>query len=162
MIFNFARPFESAKKGGWTSQPECFFVGKITGPLLLRPSGTTVMIGVQFRPHGATQVLGLPMALLNDLAIDLQDQPQQLRREFERIRNLPSQSLSLQALDALMSTMATRNHVDNERLACAVRVIEQSGGLMNIDRVARSVGWTARQLQRRFKDGVGISPKYFA
>jgi AraC-like DNA-binding protein len=110
----------------------------------------------------AAQVFGPPIYELNDLAIDLRDYSQKLRLEFERIRNFPSLALSLQALDALKAGVATRNRVDDERLSCAVRVIERSGGLMNIDRVARRVGWGARQLQRRFRDEVGISPKYFA
>jgi hypothetical protein len=87
MIFNFARPFESIARGVWSSQPECFFVGQITGPLLLRPLGITVMIGVQFWPHGAAQVFESPIYELNDLAIDLRDYSQKLRLEFERIRN---------------------------------------------------------------------------
>ena len=41
-------------------------------------------------------------------------------------------------------------------------MIQSSGGLINIDRVAQNAGWSARQLQRQFGDRVGISPKFFA
>src|SRR5277367_290588 len=47
LILNFGSPFESLANCAWNTQPKCFFVGQITGPLLLRPSGTAGMLGVQ-------------------------------------------------------------------------------------------------------------------
>jgi hypothetical protein len=72
IILNFANPFESNTNGTWKSQPECFFVGQITGPLLLRPSGPAGMLGIQFRPQGAIHLLRLPMSQLTDSSIALE------------------------------------------------------------------------------------------
>src|SRR5271170_5540445 len=99
LILNFGNPFESYTKGVWKSQPECFFVGQITGPLLLRPSGPAGMLGIQFRPHGATQLLRLPMWELTDSAIALENLSRRLFRELERVRHLPSLTQALAALD---------------------------------------------------------------
>src|SRR5208282_6141946 len=66
LILNFGRPFESLTKGAWKPQPVCFFVGQITGPLLLRPAGPAGMLGIDFRPHGAARLLGRPMCELTD------------------------------------------------------------------------------------------------
>jgi AraC-like DNA-binding protein len=162
IIINFAQPFESAASGAWTCQPQCFFVGQITRPLLLRPSGCTAIIGIQFRPSGAAPVLGLPMTGLADSEIDLQDLSQKLHQEFARIRDFSSMSRALQALDPLISSLANRNRLHDDQLSQAIAMIHRSGGLINIDSVAQSAGWSARHLQRQFKDRVGVSPKFFA
>src|SRR6267142_497155 len=36
LILNLRRPFQSLQSEQWYSQPDCFFVGQITGPLLVR------------------------------------------------------------------------------------------------------------------------------
>jgi AraC-like DNA-binding protein len=51
---------------------------------------------------------------------------------------------------------------DGRRVARAVRAIDASGGLIAIDRLARSMGTTRRHLERLFLDRVGISPKRLA
>ena len=44
----------------------------------------------------------------------------------------------------------------------AVKLIEDEGGQIAVANVARRLGVSPRQLQRRFNDVVGIGPKYFA
>src|SRR5580700_5733836 len=83
LILNFGNPFESHTDGVWNSQPECFFVGQITGPLLLRPSGPALMLGIQFRPQGARQLLRFPICELTDSAIRLEDLSRRLFRQLE-------------------------------------------------------------------------------
>jgi AraC-like DNA-binding protein len=162
IILNFARPFESAAQGTWTLQPQCFFVGQITGPLRLRPSGATAMIGIQFRPHGAAQLLGLSVGGLADCAVTLEDLSLHLYKEFARIRNFPSLAQAQQAIDLLMVSLSGGLRQEEHQLSRAIHLIEGSGGLMSIDGVAAAVGWSTRQLQRRFNDEVGLSPKFFA
>jgi AraC-like DNA-binding protein len=44
----------------------------------------------------------------------------------------------------------------------AVRLIEAAGGQISVAKLARRLGISPRQLQRRFSDVVGVGPKYFA
>ncbi len=161
LILNFGNPFESHKDGVWTSQPECFFVGQITGPLLLRPSGPAGMLGITFRPHGATQLLGLPMCELTDSAVALADLSRRLFRELERVRELSSLTQALAALDPILHAFAEQTLIDDDPVSYAVRDIERTSGLVRVSEVADRIGWSTRQLQRRFKDSVGMSPKLF-
>jgi AraC-like DNA-binding protein len=160
LILNFANPFQSQTDGVWKSQPECFFVGQITGPLLLRPSGPAEMLGIQFRPYGAAQLLGLPMCELTDSAIALEDLSRRLARELERLRQLPSLTRALAVLDSILHAFSQQACTDDP-VSYAVRAIEGTGGLTSVRDVADHIGWSTRQLQRRFKDTVGISPKLF-
>jgi AraC-like DNA-binding protein len=52
--------------------------------------------------------------------------------------------------------------VVDERVAAASGLIEASGGDMRIDVVARRVGLSRRQLERRFRRCTGLTPKTFA
>jgi AraC-like DNA-binding protein len=161
LILNFGNPFESLTKGVWNSQPGCFFVGQITGPLLLRPSGPAGMLGIDFRPHGAASLLGLPICELTDSAIALEDLSRRLFRELERVRDLSSLTQALTALDPALCAFAEQSRIDDDPVSWAVREIERSSGMMSVRDVADRIGWSTRQLQRRFKDSVGISPKLF-
>jgi AraC-like DNA-binding protein len=162
LILNMGQPFQSYTNGVWNSQPECFFVGQITGPFLLRPSGPAAMLGIQFRPHGAARLLRLPMCELADSAIALEDLSRRLFRSLEPVRHLPSLTLALAALDPILRTFAEPERTEDNLVVQAARDIERAGGLTSVRDVANRIGWSTRQLQRRFKDVVGISPKLFA
>ena len=47
-------------------------------------------------------------------------------------------------------------------ISYAVKSIDRTNGLVSIENLAERVGWSTRQLQRRFKSAVGISPKLFS
>jgi AraC-like DNA-binding protein len=161
LILNFGRPFESLANGVWRSQTECFFIGQITGPLLLRPCGPAGMLGIDFHPHGAAQLLGLPMAELTDSAVALETLSQNLMRELQRLRDVCTLTDALTMIDAILYRFIARTAMDDDSVSYAVREIERTGGWTSISKVAADVGWSTRQLQRRFKESVGISPKLF-
>jgi len=161
MILNFANPFESQSSGSWQPQPACFLMGQITGPLLLRPSGSAGIVGIQFRPHGVTQLLQLPISELTNSAVALEDLSCRLSRQLERLRDFSSLEQAVAALDSTLQGIVRRVPSGDDPISYAVRAIERTRGLISMENVAERVGWNARQLQRRFKSAVGISPKLF-
>jgi AraC-like DNA-binding protein len=162
IILNFANPFESYTNGNWKAQPEAFFVGQITGPLLLRPCGAASMLGIQFRPQGATQLLRLPISELTDSAIAIEDLSRRLFRDLERVRDLSLPTQAAAAVDRVLQAFVEEAEDHDDAVVYAVREIERTRGLMSVEAVADRIGWSTRQLQRRFKDAVGISPKLFS
>jgi AraC-like DNA-binding protein len=134
LILNLGHPYEALTERGWQRQPRRFFIGQITAPLLLRATGPFRMIGINFHPHAASQLLGIPMCELTDTAaISLDDFSGGLFRQLDRI----------------------------EVLAFAVKELELVGGLTSVAAVANHVGLSSRQFQRRFIEAVGIAPKLF-
>jgi transcriptional regulator GlxA family with amidase domain len=56
----------------------------------------------------------------------------------------------------------SRSNRDDKLLSAAVAEFESSGGSTDVAGVADQLGLSSRQLQRRFRDAVGISPKLFS
>ena len=161
LILNLGRPFQSQKSEQWHSQPACFFVGQITGPFLVRPGGPATVIGVRFQPHGASQLLGLPMDELTDSVVSLDDISRRLHCRFERLRELCSVSEQLAALDRILLEHSERIEKDDTLVSVAVGECVRTGGLIGVRHLADRIGLSSRQFERRFRSAVGISPKLF-
>lgn len=142
LIFNLGRPFESLRDGAWHEQPQSFLVGQLTGPMQIRPTGPARIMGIRFCPEGAAALLRLPMHELTGREVSLQDLPAALRTP--------------ESLDRL-----ARNCKVDRLAREAVRLIEARGGAVDVGRVARRLGVSIRQIERRFKESVGLSPKLF-
>lgn len=50
----------------------------------------------------------------------------------------------------------------DEKIAEAVRIVEENSGEVRISEIANAVGLSARQLERRFGKSAGLTPKQFA
>ena len=162
LILNLGDPYEAQTNRGWQLQPQFFFIGQITSPLLIRATGPFRMIGINFYPHTASQLLKIPMCELTDTAaISLDDFSGQRFHEFNRIEELRSPLEWFPALDGIIHSLAECGVNDNGLLSVAVRKLEQAGGLMSIATVADHVGLSSRQFERRFTRAVGITPKLF-
>jgi hypothetical protein len=94
LILNLGRPYESRADDVWTRQPQCFLIGQITGPLVLRSSGGVRMIGVTFHPHTAGQLLNVPIGELTQKAVSVDDISRDLHRLVQRNRNAGSSRIS--------------------------------------------------------------------
>lgn len=152
LILNLGRPFESCDEGVWRVQPRCFVAGQITGPLLLRSAGAARILGVHFRPHGLPALTGMPASELTGRIAPLDD----LSRNIAVIGEIDS----VCELEARLVRLAS-SPVD-AKVGEAVRQLERSNGTRDIASLARDFGMSTRQLERRFLDGVGLSPKVFS
>jgi len=152
LICNLGQPFEAFRDGEWRRQPQLFLAGQITGPLLLRPSGPVKIAGVHFHPHGASRVFGQPMHELADRFAPVADLAPALARELENAAGI-----------AHLEAALLRGSNGGDRLTEeAVRRIALAKGAADIAALARDLGVSCRQLERRFRDHVGLSPKLFS
>jgi methylphosphotriester-DNA--protein-cysteine methyltransferase len=161
LILNLGQPFESFANGLWQAQPACFLAGQITGPLLLRPNGPAKILGVRFLPQGAGRILGLPMSETTDSIIPVQDLSPALARGLDRARESAAIAGQAAAVEAAIGECARVNGKDDHLIDEAVRRIAAARGALDLVRLARDLGISLRQLERRFLRIVGLSPKLF-
>ena len=147
LILNLDQPFESLQDGRWQAQPQTFFAGQLTGPLRLRAPSATRILGVRFRPGGAGQLLGVPMQETTD-------------------RVIPAADLGLRSLGELTTVAALERALPAMERGSPDELADEAARLLaaapDVGAVAVRLGVSSRQLERRFKRRVGMSPKHFA
>jgi len=158
LILNWSQPLEAFRNGQWHRQPRCFLAGQIDGPLLLRPNGPAKMLGIRFHPHGAGALLGAPMHDLSGRFTPLQDLSSALSRKIDRALESSDPIADVEA--ALWSVQGASCEGDLV-IAEAVRRITLTLGASDVAALARELGLSTRQLERRFQAAVGLAPKLF-
>ena len=149
--------------GAFDAAPEAVVVGpssRHSARLLL--AGPVAAFHVAFQPTGFQRLFGVGMAPLSDVAVATGD-------------------LGLKPLDALVdgirqasdfpSRVQAADHWLAHRLAWAraaepldhvARLIRRANGAPQVARMAERLDLSPRQLQRRFIDRVGLTPKLYA
>lgn len=164
MIFHLGTPFmvEQAS-GGFRRSPGSLVAGQITRCLRMFPTGPYQMVGVRFQPWGASAFLDAPIhqftnriepvdSVWSDGFATLRDRIASTRFENDRIQFVRQ---------ALIERLCGRSRHDALVEHCIERLIA-SEGRITIDELIGPHTVGARQLERRFRDVVGIPPKLLA
>ena len=164
LIFHFRERFHAiAATGVPTRQPPSFVVGLLTSPFVIAPAGLVDTMAVRFRPGGAYPFFAVPLSTLTDRAVGL-DQlwgSAAARRVWQQLAD--TSGCAARAATISRELLTRRASVEPDRAtASAVGDLVGTSGRARIDRVAARAGLTARHLQRRFADRVGVSPKVLA
>ncbi len=159
LILNFGARFSQHSDGRRVLQPRHFFVGQMTGPILISPTGKVELLGIRFHPGGTAAFLRLPMNELTDQLAELGSLSSELERELlsagERGSSLKEKSAAVES--ALLARLL-RRHPNLSSLRLAARIVD-SAGLISVDQLAADAGISSRQLERRFMREVGVGPK---
>ena len=158
LVLNWARPFEALQDGQWRRQPMSFLAGQIDRPLLLRSQSPSKMLGIGFQPHGAAKLLGIPMHELSRRFTPLDDLSTQLAIDLHLALQMPDPIAAVEAVILRRAIAAPRG---DEVIEEAVLRITLSKGAVDLARLARDLGLSTRQLERRFQTSVGLPPKLF-
>ncbi len=158
LILNLGQPFESLQNGEWRPQPRCFFAGQIDSPLMLRPCGQARVLGIRFHPHGAAAIFANPMHELSGRFAPLEYLSSGLSRNINDALEAPD---PVAAVEAALFSAVSRSRAVDPLLAEAVRRIGNAVGPFEIAALARDLGISPRQFERRFNAAVGLSPKVF-
>lgn len=148
---------------GFGKSPDAAVVGPMTEPRVeLGFLGEIETFTVHFKPTGLSRLFGLPMNTLVDDAADvadvLADQGRQLVDGVRRARTFEQRVDHAEAwARQLLADARAVNVIDH----IAGLLADEHGG-HEVQSLARRAGLSARQLQRRFVDQVGVAPKLYA
>lgn len=156
------RFLEISRAGLHSTQPPCFLVGVLTSPFVVRPAGAVDTIGVRFRPGCAYRFFNEPLAAFADRAVSLEHLWGAAARElWERLAATDDEVARIDLISqALLERFAGADH--DPITASAVGDLVHSAGRASVGVLASRAGVTPRQLQRRFAERVGASPKLLA
>nr|BFE38284.1 AraC family transcriptional regulator [Actinomadura rugatobispora] len=121
--------------------------------------------GVQLdlTPLGAYTLLGVPMALLTNIAVELADLIGPAAGELvERLAGEPGWPERFDLLDRFLLHRLEIGPSPAAEVVRAWQVLEATGGMAPVAELAGEVGWSRRHLTHRFKEQVGLPPKVMA
>jgi len=135
-------------------------VGPLLGPLEVGLTGDVHVVGVCVRPGAGFAVLGLPADAVAGAAVPLRDLP---GAGATAVEEAVAGACDGRALAELASRLTPRCRNRGPDASCleAARRLRVSPGLA-IPAVAAALGLSVRQLERRFRASVGLTPKAFA
>jgi AraC-like DNA-binding protein len=160
LILNFgARFIEYDDAGNAERQPLNFLVGQITRPILIAPSGTVQLIGIRFHPGGTFPFFRFPMHEITNNIVEVGALGHSIERDLvDRAWDEPSLLQKVTAVENSLFERARNCKHDSWIVGLAARIVDHRGRV-SVDSLALLAGVTSRQLERRFLQEVGISPK---
>jgi len=163
LIVRRGRPYQERDRAGtWRAQPDLLFAGQLTRPLVLRSRGAVAVIGIRFTPAGAWAFVGRPLATCTDRRIALAalhgaPAAATLRAELARVDDEREWiAIAGRYVGARIGAMQGRRDAAVE--LCVERMLA-SEGRVTLAALSALAGVGERQLQRRFAEVVGISPR---
>ncbi len=126
--------------------------GQWTRPVQVRATGRTGVVIVSFYPWGAYPFLGFPLCEIADTHLEME-------AAFRDAPELSPCARVRQIQRYLCARLREDRH--DALVELAARRIDLSRGRISIERLARSLHLSERQLGRRFRRVVGVAPKTF-
>lgn len=139
--------------------------GAYSGALIIDAMQHAAMMGVHFRPAGASVILGVPCSELTDRHADLaalwdDGSAAELR---DRLCEASSHRARLEYLETVLTARLHRARtLLHPAVAFAVNRLEQARNSPRIQDVARECGLSHRRLVTLFTTQVGLTPKLFS
>jgi AraC-like DNA-binding protein len=136
----------------WSAGRGAFVAGPDTGPSPVSSPPGSVLLGVRFRPGAGGAALGLPLSELRDRRVDLAE----LRPELAaRLHAELEPRAAAQELERIARGLAAAEGDP----AVAAAVARLADPATRIEALAGELGFSDRQLRRRFHAAAGYGPK---
>ncbi|MEV6007042.1 helix-turn-helix domain-containing protein [Streptomyces sp. NPDC051976] len=145
-----------------------------TGASLLIPARTTALVAehrdpvrcvtVLMTPQAAYRFFGAPMSDWSELVVH----PAQLLGSqvvamlIDRLAGCGDWAARFALLDAELAARMPAGPPGSPEVERAYRELGRTHGQVRVSALARAVGWSSRQLERRFRQQIGPSPKRVA
>ncbi|MNR03044.1 DNA-binding transcriptional activator FeaR [compost metagenome] len=155
MVFHFGDPF--------LQHPESFIYGQVSKFRRIQSKGKIGMLIVVFQPHGAHMMLAMPANELNDQIISLSELWGSGARILQdQMLNAPDHRSRIAIIETFLTNKLSTCLSIDPLIQQSLDLIYTNRGLSPISELYKTLQISERQLERKFKENIGISPKYFS
>lgn len=139
----------------------CHVIGTSSRAICIRPTGAVKFIGVRFRPGCSYPFVQIPANEFTDQAFDLSDVIGTAAHRLTEKICQPGLEVSRRfyVLETFLKELLDISWKYDFRLEAAIKVIVSTQGKISIHKLAKKLNISSRQLERIFKEKVGLSPK---
>lgn len=160
ILYNFGAFIETRdEEGSELSRNTAFIIGNMFTPIQSRSVGYTDLFGIRFHAAGMGRLLRVPLAEFNDVSVSLKE-IHKVAPEAEQLQSLTMQE-RVNMLDRWMLKHITFSSKPEAWEFCLNKIVERSGNV-NVYDLSREVGISQKQMERKFIEKVGPTPKQFA
>ncbi len=140
---------------------QLFAVGLQSSPLLVKHSGVQHCIEIELLPWAANKLFNGAFADFSQNAIDLVNiWGSSVLRLAEKLSELNTWHSRFALIDQfLIQRFIESDYVIRPEIQWAWKQLEQSGGRLRVQSLAKTLGWSDRHFARCFREQVGITPK---
>jgi len=141
-----------------------YFVGNRDSATHIRSSAQkTGFIAIEFRPHGAFQIFGLPMAETSNQLWETDALFGNWSRQMqETLNGLERLDQKVAYVQNRLTLLLRRNGRDSRIVDYCVDTLRSVDGRISIRALEQQTGYSRRYLGRLFQQHVGLSPKVLA
>jgi AraC-like DNA-binding protein len=160
MLFNLGSAIETKSEGGSDlSKNGAYVIGNMFVPIESRCVGATDIFGVRFRAAGISKVLRVPLHEFNDASHSLSD-VHHLSPSADQLHQLSDQR-RVDLLDRWLLKSIAFSSKPEAWESCLNTIVARHGGV-NVYDLSREIGISQKQMERKFLEKVGPTPKQFA
>lgn len=161
LVFHYGGSFWRHDASGLAvKQPASLLVGQMIAPVVLAPDGKAGVAAIRLRPAASRTLLGFSLQEVSGRFVDLELIFPSVRRLRERLADAPDDGERVRALEGWLTAMACP--APRRRVEAVVGTILRTGGRASIDSLIARAGTSQRQLERQFREDVGLTPKTFS
>ncbi len=160
LIVHFGSHFLKLEGKRFVKQAVVLMSGQLTKRIVLKPSGEIGVVAARFKPAGAARFFNLPYEEIVDRVVDFSAYEKEVsKRLLEQVAEANSDESRLKFVQDLLTERLQEESKEDIYVRQACRYIMQSEGEYSVEDLVKLIGFSERQLERKFKNQVGISPK---
>jgi len=164
IIIHRGAPFLRVRPGDAPQrQSSLLFGGQLRTPTFLVADGSADILGIRFRPCGASMFVRAPQTEFVDEVLDAGDAVAPwLTETLQRAQDAPTIDGAIAIIEDALLARAAEPPRGFAVASAAVDRLLASHGQATIEQVAADTGLTRRHIERVFLRHVGVTPKFFA
>ncbi len=142
--------------------PDYTLIGLFTEPYDVHFRKMVRVLGIRFKPEGIYPVFGMPASEILAAFADMENFVGKNFREYtSKVRDSNSVGEMIGLSEAYLLGNVNRRRLNLYYLNRAAEIIRRKNGLISMEELAGSAFISARQLEREFRQKIGISPKKY-
>jgi AraC-like DNA-binding protein len=163
LVFHFKDPFLQVNdRQSGSTQPHSFLYGQFTHFNDIKSVGKLDMLIVVLQPHALHALMNLSASELNNTIVPLRTVFGQAGSDLEdQVLSAKGSTEAIKAIEQLLICSVNRFHKADGLMNGALNLIYKASGMIAVADLIQKLPVTERQLERKFKEQVGIAPKKF-